>query len=92
MWLLDLFFLISANPTCRGPDISKYLRESHGLRDHESRLYIHVGLPDDVMELLLLLYPLIISRLGQDFKHTFAENFATESYWSTGVSSRRQIQ
>ena len=33
------FFLNSANLICRGTDISKYLRESLGLRDNESRLY-----------------------------------------------------
>ena len=29
------FFLNSANMICRGPDISKYFRESRGLRDKE---------------------------------------------------------
>ena len=39
MWLVDLFlFLNSANLICRGTDISKYFRESLGLRDNESRL------------------------------------------------------
>ena len=40
MWLFDLsFFLNSANLICRDTDISKYFRESLGLRDNESRLY-----------------------------------------------------
>ena len=34
-----MFFLNSANLICRGTDISKYFRESLGLRDNESRLY-----------------------------------------------------
>ena len=40
MNLFDLsFFLNSANFICRGTDILKYLGESLGLRDNESRLY-----------------------------------------------------
>ena len=35
-----IFFLNSANLICRGTDISKYLRESLGIRDNESGLYI----------------------------------------------------
>ena len=39
MWLFDLsFFLNSANLICRDMDISKYFRESLGLRDNECRL------------------------------------------------------
>ena len=40
MWLFEHFFLSSANLICRGTDISKYLIESFGIRDDESRLYI----------------------------------------------------
>ena len=40
MWLFDLFILNSANLLCRGTDISKYFRQSLGLRDNESRLYM----------------------------------------------------
>ena len=36
-----IVFLTSANLICRGTDISKYSRESLGLRDNESRLYVH---------------------------------------------------
>ena len=32
------FFLSSANLICQGTDISKYFRESLGIRDNESRL------------------------------------------------------
>ena len=40
MWLFDLsFFLNSANLIRRNTDISKYFRESLGLRDNESQLY-----------------------------------------------------
>ena len=41
IWLFDLSFfpLNSANLICRDTDISKYFRESLGLRDNESRLY-----------------------------------------------------
>ena len=35
----NYFFLISANLICRGTDISKYFRESLGIRDNVSRLY-----------------------------------------------------
>ena len=35
-----IFFLNSATLICRGTDISKYFRESLGIRDNESRLYI----------------------------------------------------
>ena len=34
------FFINSANLICRGTNISKYFRESLGLRDNKSRLYI----------------------------------------------------
>ena len=34
------FFINSVNRICRGTGISKYLRQSLGLRDNESRLYI----------------------------------------------------
>ena len=34
----NYFFLNSANLICRGTDISKYFRESLGIRDNESRL------------------------------------------------------
>ena len=36
----NYFFLNSANLLCRGMDISKYFRESLGIRDNESRLYV----------------------------------------------------
>ena len=39
MWLIELFFLNSANLICRGTDISKYFRESVGIRDNEGRMY-----------------------------------------------------
>ena len=35
----NYFFLNSANLICRGTDISKYFRESLGIRDNESWLY-----------------------------------------------------
>ena len=35
-----IVFLNSANLICRGTDISKYSRESLGLRDNKSQLYI----------------------------------------------------
>ena len=34
------FFLNSATLICRGTDILKYFRESLGIRDNESRLYV----------------------------------------------------
>ena len=34
----NYFFLNSANLICRGTDISKYFRESLGIRDNENRL------------------------------------------------------
>ena len=37
----NYFFLNSANLICRGTDISKYFRQSLGIRDNESRLYIN---------------------------------------------------
>ena len=41
MWLFYLSsFLNSANLICRDTDISKYFRESRGLRNNESQLYI----------------------------------------------------
>ena len=41
MWLIELaFFLNSANLKCRSTDISKYFRESLGLRDKKSQLYL----------------------------------------------------
>ena len=41
MWLIKLFFPHSANLICRTTDISKYFRESLGIRDNESRLYLN---------------------------------------------------
>ena len=38
---LNYFFLNSANLICRGMDISKYFRESLGIRDNESRMYFY---------------------------------------------------
>ena len=35
----NYFILNSSNLMCRGTDISKYFRESIGIRDNESRLY-----------------------------------------------------
>ena len=37
-----IVFLNSANLICRGTDISKYFRESPGLQDNKSRLYLNV--------------------------------------------------
>ena len=37
--VVRISFLSSANLICRGTDISKYLIESLGFRDKESRLY-----------------------------------------------------
>ena len=60
MWLFDLsFFLNSANLICRDTDISKYFRESLGLQDNESPLYVigkHIPnfLPIYVYEVLLM--------------------------------------
>ena len=43
MWLFDLsFFLNSANLICRNMDISKYFRESLGLRDNESTVLLNI--------------------------------------------------
>ena len=42
MRLFDLFFLKSANLICLSTDISKHFRESLGIRDNESRLYISI--------------------------------------------------
>ena len=39
----NYFFLNSANLICRGMDISKNFRESLGIRDNESRLYLTTG-------------------------------------------------
>ena len=36
-----IFFLKSENLICRGTDISKCFRESLGIRDNESRLYLY---------------------------------------------------
>ena len=36
-WLVDFLCLYLANLICQGTDISKYFRESPGLRDNESR-------------------------------------------------------
>ena len=38
------FILNSANVICQSTDISKYFRESLGLRDNESRLYLNICL------------------------------------------------
>ena len=38
--LVVRFFLNSGNLICRSTDISMYFRESLGVRDNESRLYI----------------------------------------------------
>ena len=38
MWLSELFFPQFCKLICRGTDISKYFRDSLGIRDKESRL------------------------------------------------------
>ena len=38
---LNYFFLNSANLICQSIDISKYFRESLGIPDNESRLYLN---------------------------------------------------
>ena len=38
-----IVFLNSANLICRGTDISKYFRESLGLRNNKNRLYMNAG-------------------------------------------------
>ena len=43
IWLLD-FFLNSGNLICRSTGISMYFRESLGVRDNESRLYLFLSL------------------------------------------------
>ena len=43
------FFLNSANLICRDTDISKYVRESLGLRDNESRLYVGMTSAADII-------------------------------------------
>ena len=61
MWLFDLsFFLNSANLICRDTDISKYFRESLGLRDNESRLHI-----DEVTSFYIIL---LAAKLSNDLK------------------------
>ena len=40
---LIYFFHYSANLICRGSDISKYFRESVGLRNNENRLWLYFG-------------------------------------------------
>ena len=35
MWLIELVLLNSANLICRSTDISKYFRESLGIRDND---------------------------------------------------------
>ena len=45
IWLFDLcFFLNSANLICRGTNTLKYFRESFGLRDNGSRLFIYFNI------------------------------------------------
>ena len=38
--VVQFIFLNFANLICRGMDISKYFRESLGIRDNESQLYL----------------------------------------------------
>ena len=54
-----IVFLNSANLICRGTDISKYSRESLGLRDNESRLY----LKQNCKNLLVALYGQVAMQL-----------------------------
>ena len=51
MWLIDLFFLKSTDLICGGTGISKYFRESLGLRDNESRLYLNLVWRFDAIEM-----------------------------------------
>ena len=41
--VVRLYFLHSGNVICRSTDISMYFRESLGVRDNESRLYLYVS-------------------------------------------------
>ena len=65
MWLFDLSFLFnSANLTCRDTDISKYFRESVGLRDNESRLYMEKNVENSYFGHLL--YNPVESKLDDE--------------------------
>ena len=39
----NYFFLNSANLICQGTDISKYFRQSLGIRDNKSRMYLNLS-------------------------------------------------
>ena len=48
------FFLNSENLICRSTVISIYFRESLGVRDNESRLYLHfMTIPREIIQNLL---------------------------------------
>ena len=60
----NYFFLNSENLICRGTDISKCFRESLGIQDNESRLYIGFGMSNvaifNTFIYLFELFPLLL--------------------------------
>ena len=69
----NYFFFNSANLICRGTDISKYFRESLGIRDNESQLYIcayFVHVTKDINKI----YRLKSSRIKQMTNFIFLRN------------------
>ena len=60
------FFLYSSNLICRGTDISKYFRESLGLRDNES----HVEKQQQKLNVHVVLF-LTIHSVPEDNHNTF---------------------
>ena len=56
------FFLNSANLICRGTDISKYLIESLGIRDNESRLYLFLNKQVQFTTYLQLVEPASVAQ------------------------------
>ena len=66
MWLFELFFPQFCK--CRSMDISKYFRESLGIRDNESRLYKEYI--EDAQEESITEHSVSRSQTGRVNKHT----------------------
>ena len=77
------FFLNSANLICRCTDISKYFRESLGIRDNESRLYLLVSLPSTRVQLSI--FNVIWASLKQDLFHRLHNLFVRSKMVSISV-------
>ena len=81
-----IFFLNSANLICRGTDISEYFRESFGIRDNESRLYMLFWIVYFAMTILVK-YEMYLCMTPRDNRETNIWKMAVAFYLLLQIST-----